>query len=134
MPHGAVQTAKRWGAWEQVRAKERRAAQLEALQRRSQEKCGHLLADIQTIKQQKARGNAPSKSCKAADMVGAGSCGGYSVSMQMPSCPVVKLPAGCTVGISTAQSLHYKAPRVCTHDAKRSSMHVLARSPPLSSR
>ena len=39
----------------QVRAKERRAAQLEALQRRSQEKCSHLQSDIQAIKQQKAR-------------------------------------------------------------------------------
>ncbi|KAK9835062.1 hypothetical protein WJX81_008045 [Elliptochloris bilobata] len=37
----------------EVRAKERRAAQLEALQRRSQEKCSHLQADIQAIKQQK---------------------------------------------------------------------------------
>ena len=38
-----------------MRAKERRAAQLEALQRRSQEKCSHLQSDIQAIKQQKAR-------------------------------------------------------------------------------
>ena len=40
----------------QVRAKEKRAQQVEALQRRSQEKCGLLQADIQVIKQQKARG------------------------------------------------------------------------------
>jgi len=32
-----------------VRAKERRAQQVEALQRRSVEKCGHLQADIQVL-------------------------------------------------------------------------------------
>ncbi len=42
-----------------MRAKERRAQQVEALQRRSVEKCGHLQADIQVIKQQKARISYP---------------------------------------------------------------------------